>query len=387
MRFLIVCFLILTTNLFAQEFKITANDAEADDCFGFTVSTCGEYAIIGAHQGDDYSGSAYIFIHNGDEWTQQAVLTADDADAWDLFGISVSINGAYAIVGAYGNDDDGEQSGSAYIFVRNGDEWSQQAKLTADDADAGDVFGNAVSISGNYAIVGAYQNDDNGDRSGSAYIFVRDGEEWSQQAKLTADDAGADDRFGECVSISGDYAIIGAIFNDDDGENSGSTYIFVRDGVEWSQQAKLTADDADAQDFFGMPVSISGEYAVIGAHHDGDNGENSGSAYIFIRERDEWTQQCKLTADDAAEDDEFGISVSISDSYAAVGARYNDDDGDRSGSAYIFIRDEDEWIQQVKLTANDADEGDVFGHSVSVGEGYTIVGAPQNDDDGEHSGS
>ncbi len=396
MSCLVLVVSILTLGLMAgsswavEEFKITAEDAAAGDVFGHSVSINGDYAIVGADQNDDggdRSGSAYIFVSDGEEWTQQQKLTADDAAAGDEFGWSVSISGDYAIVGAYGNDDDGDSSGSAYIFVRDGDEWTQQQKLTADDAAAMDCFGHSVSISGDYAIVGADENDDNGDRSGSAYIFVRDGEEWTQQRKLTADDAAEREMFGYSVSISGDYAIVGAYFNDDDGDRSGSAYIFVRDGEEWTQQQKLTADDAAAYDWFGVSVSISGDYAIVGALGNDDDGEMSGSAYIFVRDGEEWTQQQKLTADDAAAGDAFGWSVSINSDYAIVGAYADDDDGDASGSAYIFVRDGEEWTQQQKLTANDAAAGDNFGNSVSISGDYAIVGALENDDDGENSGS
>ncbi|MDP8239591.1 MAG: T9SS type A sorting domain-containing protein [Candidatus Hatepunaea meridiana] len=375
-----------------EEFKITANDAAEEDYFGKSVCISGDYAVVGAWGNDDdgeESGSAYIFVRDGDDWTQQAKLTANDAAVEDLFGYSVSISGDYAVVGAGRNDDDGNGSGSAYIFVRDGDDWTEQAKLTADDAAADDYFGDFVSIDGDYAVVGAYNNDDDGWSSGSAYIFVRDAEDWTQQVKLTANDAAEYDYFGYSVSIDDDYAVIGARGNDDDGEDSGSAYIFVRDGDDWREQAKLTADDAAARDYFGFSVSISGDYSVVGAYGNNDDGEDSGSAYIFVHDGDNWTEQAKLTANDAAADDYFGHSVSIDGDYAVVGADRNDNDDDNvvSGSAYIFVRDGDDWTQQAKLTANDAADWDFFGRSVSISGDYTVVGADRNDDDGEDSGS
>ena len=163
-------------------------------------------------------------------------MTANDAAERDQFGISVSISGDYAVIGAYTDDDDGGSSGSAYIFTRDGNEWTQQAKLTANDAAANDNFGNFVSISGDYAVIGACLDDDDGGESGSAYIFTRDGYDWNQQAKLTADDAAEGDRFGFSVSIDGDYAIVGAFWNDDDGENSGSAYIYQLPVLEPNEQ-------------------------------------------------------------------------------------------------------------------------------------------------------
>ncbi|MBK8430869.1 MAG: FG-GAP repeat protein [Chloroflexi bacterium] len=139
----------------------------------------------------------------------------------------------------------------------------------------------AVAVSGDTAVIGAWRDDDGGDNSGSAYVFTRMGGVWSQQAKLTASDASAGDYFGYAVAVSGDTAVIGAYFDDDGGTNSGSAYLFTRTGGVWSQQAKLTASDPAANDFFGIAVAISGDMAVIGSFVDDDGGTDSGSAYVF----------------------------------------------------------------------------------------------------------
>ena len=286
--------------------------------------------------------------------------TASDGAASDRFGRSVSISGDYAVIGAYYNDDDdGNRSGSAYIFERDGaGNWSEVQKLTASDGAAFDYFGNSVSISGNYAVIGAYGDDDNGANSGSAYVFERDGAGvWSEVQKLTASDGADNDYFGVSVSISGDYAVIGAYTDDDNGANSGSAYIFERDGAgNWSEVQKLTASDAAASDYFGRSVSISGDYAVISAYYDEDNGSESGSAYVFERDgAGNWPEVQKLIASDGNTFDYFGISVSISGDYAVIGANYTDDDnGANSGSAYIFERDgAGNWSETQKLTASD----------------------------------
>jgi hypothetical protein len=321
--------------------NLLATDGAADDFFGDSVSVSGDYAIVGAYGDDDKgseSGSAYIFKREGAAWLQQAKLLATDGAAYDEFGRSVSISGDYAIVGAYGDDDKGDYSGSAYIFKREGAAWLQQAKLLGTDVAAVDRFGWSVSISGDYAIVGADWDDDKGDYSGSAYIFKREGAAWLQQAKLLATDGAADDRFGWSVSVSGDYAIVGAYFDDDKGGSSGSAYIFKPYRIIWLQQQKLVAADGAFNDEFGSSVSISGDYAIVGAFLDDDKGIDSGSAYIFKREGAAWLQQAKLLAADGAANDEFGSSVSISGDYAIVGARLDDDKGHNSGSAYIFIR-------------------------------------------------
>jgi hypothetical protein len=201
----------------------------------------------------------------------------------DFFGNSVSISGDTAVVGAYEDDDDGWSSGSAYVFVRDvtTGTWTEQAKLTASDAAGGDKFGYSVSVSGDTVLIGAYWDDDAGFQSGSAYVFVRSGSTWTEQAKLTASDGAAGDYFGDSVSVSGDTALIGAYRDDYAGTYSGSAYVFVRSGSTWTQQAKLTASDGAAWAYFGHSVSVSGDTALIGAAWDSDAGGNSGSAYMY----------------------------------------------------------------------------------------------------------
>lgn len=373
-----------------EQAKLPASDGAAVDVFGGSVSISGDYAIVGACADDDKgdgSGSAYIFKWNGTNWVQQQKLTASDGAAGDLFG-KVSISGDYAIVGAIYADGNEPNCGSAYIFKREGESWVEQAKLTASDGAAMDYFGwGGVSISGDYAIVGANGDDDEGSNSGSAYIFKRVGENWIQQAKLTASDGTAEDAFGLPVSISGDYAVVGARFDDDNGSDSGSTYIFKRNGESWIQQAKLTASDGAALDQFSGSVSINGDYAIVGAYYDDDNGDDSGSAYIFKRDSANWLEQAKLTAADGAAGDWFGVSVSIKGDYAIIGARHDDDNGTDSGSAYIFKRNGLSRTQVDKLTASDGEANDKFGVSVSIDGHYAIVGAFFDDDNGTDSGS
>lgn len=369
------------------ETKLTAFDAAANDRYGWAVAIDGEYAIVGSKFDDDgasNAGSAYIYVSDGNIWSEEAKLSASDGGASDEFGFSVAISGNYAIVGAPGDDDFGSNSGSAYIFFNNGSSWTQQAKLTASVGVANDEFGTSVSIEGDYAIVGASFDDAGTMDSGGAYIFHRSGSTWTEQAILSASDAATNDQFGQSVSIDGDYAIIGALADD---FGTGSAYIFNRSGSSWTQQAKLIASDAAASDLFGKSVSISGEYAIVGARLDDDNGGASGSAYIFNRSGTSWSEQTKLTASDAAANDEFGFSVAIDGDRAVVGAHTNDDDGTNSGSAYVFSRSGTSWSEEAKITANDASANDQFGYSVSVSGFNAIVGGFRNDDDGTDSGS
>ena len=306
-------------------------DKDASDDFDGVFSSLSGIPA-GLSDGDDDTQ-----LNDGDISALGYIKSANDADSDptnEMQQLSISGDTLFLSNGGFVKLNSGTYSPKLYYGspVLPSYQSTEQTKLTASDAAADDLFGYSVSISGDYAIVGSYFDDDAGSSSGSAYIFVRTGTTWSEQAKLTASDAAADDLFGYSVSISGDYAIVGAERNDDVGSNSGSAYIFVRTGTTWSEQAKLTASDAATNDNFGLRVSISGGYAIVGAYLNDDAGSSSGSAYIFVRTGTTWSEQAKLTASDAATNDNFGISVSISGGFAIVGARKNDD----AGSAYIY---------------------------------------------------
>ena len=368
----------MMTNWYERQ-KLVASAGTTADGFGISVSIDGDYAIIGSPWDDAngfFSGSAYIFTRSGTTWTKQAKLLASDGAAGDWFGVSVSIDGDYAIIGADGDRDNGVESGSAYVFKRDGTSWTQEDKLIASDGEADDWFGRSVSIDGDYVIIGALYDDDNGNNSGSAYVFKRDGTSWTQEDKLIASDGETDDHFGYTVSIDGDYAIVGARWDDDNGDNSGSAYVFKRDGTSWTEQARLLASDGADFDLFGCSVSIDGDYAIIGAERD---DSSRGSAYIFKRTGTSWAEEDKLTASGGATGDSFGFSVSIEGDYAIIGAPRAEDNGFFSGSAYVFKRDGANWNEQAKLLASDGATSDYFGRSVSIDGDYAIIGADGDD--------
>ena len=369
-----------------QLFKLLPDDGAAGDNFGFSVAISGATAIVGAHRDDDNgdtSGSAYLFdISDPTNPTQIAKLLPNDGAEFDHFGESVAISGATAIVGAHYDDDNGEVSGSAYLFETTTGE--QIAKLLPNDGAAYDGFGGCVAISGATAIVGSIRDDDNGIDSGSAYLF--DTTTGRQIAKLLPNDGAAYDFFGGRVAISGAIAIVGAHLDDDNGRWSGSAYLF--DSTTGRQIAKLLPNDGAADDRFGSGVAISGATAIVGALFDDDNGVDSGSAYLFdISDPANPRQLFKLLPNDGAAWDFFG-PVAISGATAIVGARGDDDNGSFSGSAYLF--DISTGRQIAKLLPDDGEAFDRFG-SVAItgspGKETAIVGALFDGDNGNASGS
>ena len=383
--------------------KLTASDGLRGDEFGISVAVDGNTAVIGAYQ-DDHTdddsntignaGSAYVFTKVSGVWRQVAKLTASDGDTSDEFGYSVAVNGETVVVGAHlddhtdGDGDTDDDEGAAYVFTKPANGWAdmtQTAKLTAFGAAAGDEFGISVAVDGNTILVGAHQNDSS---DGAAYVFTKPFTGWadsSETAKLIASDAAADDEFGISVALDGDTAVIGARQDDDNGSQSGSAYVFTKVSGVWSQKAKLIASDGAANDEFGISVAVDGDTAVIGARQ-GDT--RNGAAYVFTKVSGVWSQKAKLTADDGAADDEFGISVAVEGDTAVIGAYQDDDHGDLSGSAYVFTQDSSGgWRQRDKLTASDGAARDRYGYSVGVSGDTVVVGAYSDDSNEANTGA
>lgn len=354
--------------------------------FASEVAISGDYAIAATRDGNLIDpGAVYVYELGVDgTWSEVDKLTADDGVASDRYGNSIALDGSYAIVGVFNDDDDGTNSGAAYVYERNLDgEWPEVQKLTASDAAASDVFGRSVSIWGDYALVGAPGNDNDGSNSGMVYVFERDADGiWTEIQQLTAGDAAASDGFGHSVSITADYAIIGARGNDDDGSNSGSAYIFEKDvdGL-WVEVQKLTASDAVADDKFGNAVDIHNGQAVVGIQDDEAVEEYTGAAYIFERDVDGvWNEIEKLVASDAESGKGFGWSVAVENDYAVIGSPQVIISEPTPGSAYIFQKDEDgSWPEVQKITGSEWDAGvfaDLFAWGISISDNHIIAGAP-----------
>lgn len=363
--------------------KLTAEDGAPGDHFGQSVSICNDYMIVGAYG----NSSAYIFKRDGLNWLQQTKLFDLHREEKDHFGFSVSMSGENIIVGT----KQSRRGSYAYIYERKGVSWFEQENVTASDHHDSGVyyFGPQVSIHGDYAIVGSITDRDQGKNSGSASIFKNDGSNWTRQVRLIASDSSAGTFFGSSVSINGDYAIVGAVNSYNwDQPAEGSVYVFERNGTIWTEQTKLTVGGS-IYDSFGRSIAICGDYVMVGAPDDDGNENDSGSIYIFKRNGASWIQQDKLTASDGSTGDAFGRTISTNNDYIIVGAPYDDDDlnGRDSGSIYVFKRVGTNWIQETKLTAWDGAPQDHFGSSVSIDGYYIIVGAEGDDDMGSDCGS
>ena len=363
--------------------KLLASDGTSENRFGHSVSISADRAVVGSVTDDDNgtnSGSAYVFEFNNGLWIQTAKLTASDGAANDQFGGSVSISGDKIIIGARFEDNNGSYSGSAYIFEFYNGVWNE-TKLTPSNGAGNDSFGNSVSISGNKAIVGAFGKDN---RTGSAYVYQLINGTWTETEKFKASDAEVEDNFGFSVSISGDKAIVGSYRDDDNLIDRGSAYIYELSNGNWNE-TKIIASDAVSGDHFGWSVSISGDKAIVGSYRF-TSVSNISSAYIYELNNGSWNET-KISATDGVTGDRFGSSVSISGNKTIVGSHYDDDNGTNSGSAYIFELSNGSWTESLKLNSSDGAISDFFGSSVSINDDIAFVGALEDDDKGNRSGS
>jgi len=374
-----------------------AYNTSAGDYFGYNVAISESYAIVGAYNEDDAggtsSGKAYIF----DTITGNLLYTLDNPNAYDTsaddrFGDNVAISESYAIVGAYPEDDaGGTHSGKAYIYSTSTGNLLYTLDNPNDfDTSQNDQFGFSVAISESYAIVGArFEDDAGGTDSGKAYIFdTSTGNLLYTLDNPNAYNTTSGDRFGDSVSISESYAIVGAYGEDDlGGSTSGKAYIFdTSTGNLLHTLDNPNAYNTSVSDFFGSSVAISESYAIVGAQFEDDaGGTSSGKAYIF----DTITGNLLYTLDNpnaynTSVSDRFGFSVAISESYAIVGALAEDDPGGTdSGKAYIFDTSTGNLLYTLdNPNAYNTSASDLFSRSVAISESYAIVGTWSEDDAG-----
>ena len=434
----------------AHQAYLKASNTGEGDLFGRSLAISGDTVVVGA-DGEDSSatgingdqgnnglggsGAAYVIVRSGTTWMQQAYLKASNTGLNDQFGFSVAVSGDTLVIGAPSEDSNatgvnGDQnnnvatgSGAAYVFVRNGSTWTQQAYLKASNTALFDFFGTSVAISGDTLVVTADFEDGsstgiNGDQtkrgaasSGAAYVFVRTGVTWSQQAYIKASNTGEGDRFGVSVAASANTIVVGAIAEsssatgvdgnqaDNSAFRAGAAYVFERNNQIWAQQGYLKASNTQRDDNFGGAVSVSGDTLVVGAvgeqsnatgvnGNQADNSLNaSGAAYVFLRSGSTWAQQAYLKASNTGQSDSFGSAVAVAgdsitvsavleDSNATgVGGNQSDDSASNAGAAYLFNRASASWTPKAYLKASNTDSGDYFGSAVAMTLDTVMVGA------------
>jgi hypothetical protein len=330
---------------FFEEAKLTPSNGEPTDDFGRVVAISDDFIIVGAQKNDEAgvdSGAAYIYKRSvveraEGEWEEVAVLTPPDAQENERFGISVAIDKNTVIIGANGADDNGENSGAAYIFtLGDDDEWLFTQKLVAPDGEPGDNFGFSVAIYGNQAVVGAVWD---GEKSGSVYVYILNRGTWTVEGKFVADGGNPDDQFGWSLAMWEQTIAVGAFADDTSGLDSGAVYIFEKDPNQvWYQQARVTPSDGEDNDHFGRSIDIHRDWLIVSSPFDDEVGIEAGSVYIYQRDDEDWLLQAKLVPQvDPMDFNEFGFGVGVSDDFFVASAKLeNDTISDAVGSVYVY---------------------------------------------------
>ncbi|UCF64695.1 MAG: T9SS type A sorting domain-containing protein [bacterium] len=363
-----------------NETKLIPSNGQLNDQFGYAVASDSNYMIIGSPNAPypyNHFGAVYVYEKTAGVWEEKSRLAASDSSLSASFGCSVSIAGDFILIGAFRDPENGPQSGAAYIFQKDSSgDWTQKQKLLPSDGSAYDEFGTSVALWGDYAIVGAPFDYVNSNETGSAYIFKWNDSTftWVEKAKLVASNGtGTSPQFGHSVSIYGDYTIIGAYGDEGLANHPGAAYIFYYNGANWIQQAKLNASNVEMNHYFGHSVSIFEDYAVVGSSSAQTTA--GGAALIFHRSGTTWAEETMVEGSSSFINSDFGLSVSIDGDYLVVGAPDDDTNGNHSGCAYIFKRNGINWIEQTMLLASDGTEDDKMGWSVFIEDGQIICGA------------
>ncbi len=373
-----------------EDQKLLASDGARGDTFGRSVSLSGDVAVIGAYHNDDLglnSGSAYVYRFHEGSWGDEQKLLTSDGDSFDLFGWSVSVSDDVAVVGAHRDKDNGLYAGAAYVFRDLGNDFVEEQKLLPSDGLVGDRFGWSVSVWGDVAIVGAPHKPDTYNELGAAYVFRHNGNTWVEEQKLLPSDGFALDRFGTSIAIHEDVAFITSPLDDDMGDASGSVYAFRKQGNTWVEEQKILASDGFPDHFFGRSVAVSDDLAVISALGDDEYGLRSGAAYVYRYQGGAWVLEQKLLDSDGEESDWFGESVAVNGNTIVIGIASDEEVAPAGGSAMVYRYNGNSWQEQRRFLASDGSEGDVLGSSVSLDGDRVLAGADGVRDNGEDSGS
>ncbi len=368
---------VRTASVSTSGVRLEAPDGTTLDEFGDALAICGDTAVIGspndATTAGQYAGSASVFKRNGASWALEATLTASDGGTKHYFGTSVAISGDTIVVGAPKEYFSGP-IGEAYVFVRNGATWSEQATLTASDAAAGNRFGECVDISGDSLVVGASEALN---ETGTAYVYVRNGTTWTEQTRIVPADAQNESYVGGAVAIDGDTLVVGADYQYLPDGNFGQAWVYRRSGTEWSLEDTLTAGDPTSPQQFPNSLAVSGDTVVAGHPYASTPSSGSvGAAYVYCRDHAAWPRTATLRPGDGVNQEAFGWSLDMSGDSVIVGAREDPGWPNMAGSAYVFSGGGATWTQQCKLVKPDRGPYDWFGASVGISGNTALVGAP-----------
>ncbi len=374
--------------IYEQTDKLKASDDSAGAGFGVSIAIDGDLAIVGAQGAAMGVGAAYVFVRSGDQWTEEAKLVPGDTPAGALFGSAVALQGDYAAIGAKGDDF---SKGAVYVFKRASMAWTEQIKLKASDAQGADQLGYSIALDGDTVVAGAPGEDEKAAEAGAAYVFHRDTmDAWSEQAKLTVLTGAQTDQVGRSVAIVGDVVTVGAPYaNEMMLEDVGAVYTFTRDMMDaWTEDQKLQATTPAQGAKFGWSIAMSGSDLAIGAPMAvASTISTAGAVYVFTADiMGVYSEQQRLEASMPAVADHLGWSVDIDGDLVIAGVPEDDGKATNTGSAYVFERSGMTWAEAGTITTNSEAQEDTFGRSVAIAGQWALIGAPGYDGAGGGSG-
>ncbi len=314
-------------------------------------------------------------------------ITASDAQAEDIFGTRVATSGENILVGTPFHDASGLSSGAAYLYRPDGLGGTIETKLLASDGEQGDQFGMDVALSGDNILVGAPGYDTDVFNAGAVYLYRPDDAGGLTETKITASDGQEADTFGRYVAMSGENLLVGARYQDAAGDRAGAAYLYQPDGAGGFVETKFTASDAASNDLYGSAVAIVGDTILIGAPLHDSGGSNAGAVYLYKSDGAGGFIETKITASDAQPGDLFGFSVALSGDAFLVGAIQIQGFETSAGAVYHYQPNLMGGFTETKITSSDGQSGDQFGTSVALAVGNILVGARHHDGTGLNTGA
>ncbi len=357
--------------IWQQTKTLTPPDLVAGDRLGQSPIIKGNQIFMGTHRQDTFTGAVYVFEKVNNDWIQKQKITASDASINSAFGISSSLYKNTLMIAAHQQDDGLSDAGKMYIFTQDIDGlWNEKSTFQSSVLYTGALYGASTAIYEDYIIVSAWGDSENGPSTGALYSYYNKPLNSNiVENKIQSSPTVASAEFSESVSVYGDYAVAGA---PKENSNSGAAYVFKKTGESWTQTKEIRPNDISTGDKFGHAIDIWGDYVAISAS---DQNGSEGSVYLFKRAQETWSQITKITPPNVTNGERFGASLEINDGFLVVGAPNG---SGKTGIAYLYEMDfggSDNWGLRKTLTASDAASTDFFGASVSVHNNRVAIGA------------
>ena len=375
----------------SQDFskKLYPNDSRQGAYFGRFVDQNDDFIIISAYKDSENvssSGALYIFKKVNGVYIQSQKVFPGDGMVEQFFGYSIGISKEWIVTGAHHDSSKGASSGAVYILKKNSnDKWDIVQKLVPADLSEGDEFGKKVSLYENTLVSSCYLDDDNGINSGVVYVYKLIDGKWQQNTKILPSTPMEYSQFGLSLDLFKDKLIVGAPFEGK--KELGAAYVYEYNNDKWNEVSKFQPDDLMDYNQFGITVKINDDFAFVSSIKNDDFGENSGIVYVYRRVNGDWQYFQKLNGPDEEKGDGFGIDLTVTDSFVVIGSYFDDDNGLNSGSVYLYKLKGGKWKFCKKINPSDGSESDAFGASISLKNNNLLVGAYSDSDKGFLSGS